>query len=211
MTAKRAFYFMIAVLGVSVVLVGIVVYFGNKMLAKESNKLVELKVVNSVLETQTAGLAQAQRDIEKYDGIEEITQSIVPQDKDQARAVREINVLANESGFAIKSVTFPSSNLGTKTTPAKPAEGESASPTPQPSNAISQAKPVTGLKGVYSLEATIAPQGYVSYYDFLQFLSRLEQNRRTAQVTRISINPQSENKQDPLIDFTLTVNIFLKP
>jgi hypothetical protein len=218
MTPKKSFYIMLSSLSLTVILLITVIYFGNALLKKDSDKLVSLKLDNKVLEVKELGLAQAEQDTAKYSSLEEITQSIVPQDKDQAKAVREIFTLAKESGISLKSVTFPTSNLGTKVTPPKSSEGttpeSNAQPTPetaQAPNVISQAKPVQGINGVYSLEATIMPDGYVSYYSLIDFLSKLENNRRTSQVTRIKVDPQSYDNNNPLVDFLLTVNIFLKP
>lgn len=208
MTTKRSFFVMLALIGLTIVGIICVVYFGNKMLVNESTKLVDLKAVSSVLETDQAGLVKAQRDINKYKDLEQITQAIVPQDKDQAKAVREIVTLANESGIVLQSVTFPASNLGAVVAPPK---GEQPKDAPAPKQVISQAVPVEGIKGVYSIEATIIPQKEVSYSQFIDFLSKLENNRRTAQVTRIKIEPKSSDQNNSQLKVTLTVNIFLKP
>lgn len=210
MTAKRAFFVMIGLVGVTAIGIIAAIYFGNKMLVKESDKLVDLKAINSVLESQETGLAQAKKNIEKYKDLEEITQTVVPRDKDQARATREVVSLAAESGFAIKSITFPASNLGTKVAPPSGSENNNSAEQPA-SNPISQAKPVQGINGVYSLEANIVPEGTVNYYQFISFLAKLEKNRRTAQVTSIKIDPKTSTRNNPQLTFSLTLNIFLKP
>lgn len=186
------------------------IYFGNNMLVKESNKLVDLKASHQVFEDQEVGLNKAKRDIEKYNNLEDITQTIVPRDKDQARATREIVTLAAESGITIKTVTFPTSNLGNKVAAPSTQENSEAQPQ-QPANPISQAKPVQGINGVYSLEVNIVPSGTVNYYQFIGFLAKLEKNRRTAQVTRIKIEPKPSPANNPQLSFSLTINIFLKP
>lgn len=209
MTTKRSFYVMLGLIGLTIVGLFSVIYFGNKLLVEESGKLVDLKAVSSVLETEQTGLVKAQRSIDKYKNLEEITQAIVPQDKDQARAVREIVTLASESGIELQSVTFPASNLGALVAPTKgkkPEEDPAAA-----KKIISQAVPVEGVKGVYSIEATIIPQKEISYSQLIDFLSKLEKNRRTAQVTRIKIEPKSSDRNNSKLKVTLTVNIFLKP
>ncbi len=210
MTSRRAFFIMIGLIGATTASIIGAIYFGNKMLVGQSNKLVDLKANNEVLENQEISLAKAKQNIEKYKNLEEITQTIVPQDKDQARATREIVALAQESGFSIKTVTFPASNLGAKTTQPSSESQEQTSQEAAP-NPISQAKPVQGINGVYSLEATIVPEGDVNYYQFISFLSKLEKNRRTAQVTSIKINPKTSSGNNPRLTFSLTINIFLKP
>ena len=189
---------MLGSLGVLSILLIAIIYFGNNSLQEESHKLVDLKATNQTLESQETNLINAQSDVEKYSNIEEITSSIVPQDKNQAKAVREIVELANQSGFGIKSITFPSSNLGSGSTSGT-----------ENKNPISQAVPVKGIKGVFSLEATIVPEGTVEYVKFLEFLRKLENNRRTSQVSSIRIDPQ--DNRTSFISFTFKINLFLKP
>ncbi len=201
MTAKKTFYIMIASLVISVILLGSVVFVGNLKLKSETDDLVDLKATNQTLETQQTNLITAQRNLEKYSDLEEITQDIVPQDKDQARAVREIVTLAEQSGFGLESITFPQSNLGSSSSSDKKKSS---------TDTISQALPVQGIKGVYSLEAVITPKGNIPYSQFLDFLSKLENNRRTAQVTSVRIEPSTDGNSE-FISFTLNVNLFLKP
>ena len=108
---------MLGCLSVSILGVISLLYFGNSLLTKQSNTLIDAKAQNQALEKQELALIKAKKDISKYQNLEEITQKIVPTDKDQARATREIVALAQKNGFNLKTVTFPSSNLGSK--PAK--------------------------------------------------------------------------------------------
>jgi hypothetical protein len=132
-----------------------------------------------------------------------VATSVIPNDKDQAEAVLEINQLAQAAGISISSITFPSSTLGSKTSAAASA-----------SKAISQAVPVPGIPGLYSLELTITPQvgastptdKQVTYAKMLDFLNRIENNRRTAQISQVNIEPNGGQ-----INFTLVLNIFIKP
>lgn len=203
MTPRRAFYAMILLIVVTAGGIIAVIVLGNSILQDQSRQLVDLKLENAVLEQQQTGLIKAKSDIAKYSNLEEITQNIVPQDKDQARAVREIVSLAAQSGIALKSFIFASSNLGNKA----PAGSDTTAKTPS----VSQAKPVEGIKGVYSVEVSIMPQNRVSYPQFINFLQRLEKNRRTSQVSQIKINPGDTSARTPSIDFSLNVNIFVKP
>lgn len=209
MTPKKVFLSMLGLVLLSSLSIIAVSYLGVNELKKQSRQLVDLKATNLALENQQIELAKANQNIKKYENLEELTQAIIPQDKDQAKAVREIIVLASESNIAIKSVTFPASNLGAKV-PSQKSESTEV-PTKPAENPISQAKPVPGIKSLYSLEATFMPERDVSYYNFIEFLSKLEKNRRTSQVNRIKIEPKSSTNNDPKISFILTINIFLKP
>lgn len=214
MNSKKVFYLMIGLMIVLGSLAIASVIVGNNMLQKESNKLVELKLENYLLEEQQTALIQANKNIEQYADLEKIAKSIVPQEKDQARTVREIVQFAAQSGIKLRTISFPSSTLGQAQ--PKPAavspDDKSGSSTPSAPAApsVSQVKPVEGIPGVYSLEVTIQSidNNAATYAGFLDFLNRLEQNRRTAQVTNISIKPSVTTDA---LSFTLTMNVYIKP
>lgn len=215
MNSKRMYFVMIAFVGLlSLTIVGSVVV-GDGYLKKQAAKLNELKVEERLLEEQQVALTQANKDIAKYTELEKIAATVVPQDKDQAKAVLEIIEIAKASNIKIQGITFPSSNLGTKAPAAPKTESGEPQAAKPSAPVISQAKPVDGIPGVYSLEMNITPESSeanpVSYYQFLDFLGRLENNRRTAQVTQVKISPLTTSKQSPFISFSLTINIFVKP
>lgn len=208
MTPKRLFYIMCGLLALLIILTIGGTVFGNSLIQKKSHKLTELKAQNKAVEEQQVSLIQAKKDVEKYSQLNAITKAIVPQDKDQAKTVREINTIANQNGISLKEVNFTTSTLGQAV--PKPAESSAAtSTTPTPAApSITQVKAVDGIKGVYSLEITISPSEPISYNNFLAFLEALEKNRRTAHVSKISINPSKDGKT---LTFTLTLNAYVKP
>lgn len=213
MNAKRFSYLMIVVV---VLLSGLVItlaVLGETIFQKQSQKLSDLKAQNMAIKEQEVSLAQAKKDIDKYNQLDEIAKTVVPQDKDQAKTIREINAIAAASGVKLQQINFATSNLG-QAAPKKPANSEgseSTSSTPAPATpSISQVKPVPGISGVYSLEITVSSgeSNPVSYYKFLQFLEKLESNRRTAHVSNITVTP-TENKT--AVTFSLVLNAYLKP
>lgn len=171
---------------------------GYMLLNNQSQKLSDLKAQDEVTKEQEVSLAQARADIAKYTSLDEIAKSVVPQDKDQAKTVREINTIAAESGISLQQITFDTSNLGQPG--AKPS-----------GTGLSQVKPVEGISGVYSLEITISSGDTtpVPYNKFLQFLENLEANRRTAHVSTINVTPSEKNRND--VSFSLVLNAYLKP
>ncbi|MBI5357246.1 hypothetical protein HZB74_00100 [Candidatus Saccharibacteria bacterium] len=214
MNTKRFFYLMTGfVVLLCLVLIGVTVA-GNIVFKKQSDKLVGVKAKGQVAEQQKVSLSQAKKDIEKYTELDGIAKSVVPQDKDQAKTVREINKIAAESGISIQQISFASSNLGLAPAKQSTSSEESGESSEQnktqaaPTN-ISQVKPVEGISGVYSLEITIASgDNPVSYYGFLRFLEKLEANRRTAHVTEITVSPTEKGSD---VTFTLKLNAYLKP
>lgn len=219
MTPKKFYYGMIGLNVALILVIASATYFGTQLLHKQSEKLVVAKTENKVLENQQVSLSQAKKDIEKYNELNLIAKSIVPQDKDQARTIREINKIAGESGIKLKTISFQSSNLGaaapaaqtqnpatqngTATTPATTAPAPAA-PT------ITQVKPVEGISGVFGLEIIVnsLETEPVPFNNLVTFLSKLESNRRTAHVTKINVSPKNNGRA---VSFSLTLNAYVKP
>ncbi len=193
----------------------IIVFVGLGILSVKSQRLIQLKQQVRTADFQSSNLAASKKQVEQYAYFNDIAKSVLPSDKDQAQAVLDIFSLADQSGIAIASISFPASSLGAKAT--TPASSNAA--TAPPASAISQAKLVEGIAGLYSLELTISPQTgpgvpdakRVTYSKLLDFLSRIEHNRRTAQITQVNIQPQGSGGTGQLINFTMTINIFIKP
>lgn len=218
MNSKRVYFGMLGLIGLMVIGGIAAIVLGDNLLHKKANELVSLKLDNRVLDEQQVALISANKDIDKYAELENITKSIVPQDKDQAKTIREIVKIAEESGISIASLSFPSSNLGAAAPkPAnvnstdsgnKDASNKQAAPAAPP---VSQVKAVDGIQNVYQLEITLQSDttNPVSFVNLTNFLTKLEQNRRTAQVAQINIQPKANDIHQ--LTFTLTINVFIKP
>lgn len=204
MTAKRVFALMSVALGLLVAAIIACTYAADIMLNQRAATLSDLKLQHQVLERQTTNLSRAKRDINKYAELGKIAKTIVPQDKDQAEAVREIVKLAGDSGFKPSSISLPASSLGSVT----PGKASAAADTKA---ALTQLKPVKGNSGLYVMEITVTQDSSspISYSQFIDFLARLEQNRRTALVSSISLQPSATNRN--ALSFTLTVDKYVKP
>lgn len=194
--SRKLYYGLIGLL----VLLGVGFFVGVKeadaVLEHKSQALVSLKAQNLATTDQQAQLDEDKADIKKYTSLNTIAESVVPQDKDQAQAVQEIVNLAAESGIpSLTSISFPASTLGGTST----------------SKGLTQVTAVKGIPGVYDLQITVnqATTDPVSYSDFVTFLSRLEQNRRTAEVSSIDVAPEDSNPSQ--ISFTIVVDEFIRP
>lgn len=203
MNSKRVFYGLIVVLVLTIVGGGAMLYEGDTMLAKQNDKLTKLKLESASLDQVQASLINAKKDIVQYSAIESIAKTVVPQEKDQARTIREIVKLAAESKISIASITFPNSTLGNA--PTAGAGAAQAAPT-----SVTQTKKVEGINNVEQLEITVSSETSkpIPYSSFIRFLEKLEQNRRTSQVATINIQPVPENRN--LVTFTLILNVYIK-
>lgn len=206
MNSKRLFYVLVAILvivngsGVAAVILG------NKYLDKQNAKLTKLKVEADTLDVVQRSLVRAKKDIDNYSDLAKVVATVVPQEKDQARTVREIVKIADESGISIASINFPTSTLGSKTT----TQGAAGTSQTSQTGTITQTQKVEGINNVERLEITVTSDSRkpVTYTSFLSFLRALEKNRRTAQVGNITINPDSDNPN--LVRFSLVLNVYIK-
>lgn len=209
MSSQRFYLLMIGItvaLGISVIGVA---FLGDHLLQQQSKKLTSLKLDSKVLDEQQTSLSRAKKDIQKYSELEREAKIIVPQDKDQAEAVREIVKIAKDNGVTLATIGFPTSTLGQSTIVAPGSSSSSTKPSTKVS--ISQVQPVKGINGLFVLPINIQQDSAspILYSNFINFLKDLEQNRRTAQVSSINIQPNVKNRN--LLSFTLTVNVYIKP
>lgn len=225
MSSKRVFY---GLIGLIVLLgVGLIVgaYGINKMMTSRARTLTSLKAKDQALNQEQSSFSVAKENVKKYADLEQIAKSVVPQDKSQAQAVRQLVNIAAANGIGLGSITFPASSLGSGVAGHAAASGggtasSSASATSTGNNvsagnsakdALSQLTPVTGIPGVYQLTITVTSDSNnpVLYNQLISFLSGLEHDRRTAQVDSIVIQP---SQKDPrYLSFTLTLNEYIKP
>ena len=214
MTSKKLF---LALIGINVLLIICFVggaYQVNSALTAKANKLTAQKAKSQALVQQNASLNKAKKDMKKYAELNKIAKAVVPEDKDQAQAVREIVNIAAANNVALSAINFPASSLGN--TPAgTPTAGSATTPKPVVVNpkakSLSQLLPVKSIPGVYQLPITVVGDSNqpVEYSEFLNFLTALENNRRTAQVASITLTPAAKSR-DRLV-FTLTINEYIKP
>jgi hypothetical protein len=222
MNSKQFRLILIGLLIVGVLALCFIYVLGMSVLKKQSHKMVDLKLQNQTADAQLSNLESSKKEIEKFSYFKSVAQSVLPNDKDQAQAVLDIFSLASQSGISLQSVSFPSSNLGTgsSSTSSTSTSSTSAQSTTQaaPTKKISQAQAVSGIPGLYSVQLTITPatggqvpaDKQVTYGKMLDFLNRIENNRRTAQITQVNIQPLTANGANQF-NFSLTVNIFIKP
>lgn len=198
MTPRKLYYALLACLilaGIGLLATG---YIADSLLTKKAMTLKQLKAEVENQSTLQSELSKNKRQLREYSALNQIAKTIVPQEKDQAVTIREISRMASESGIPkLSSITFPASTLGGATGVAS-------------ANNISQLTPVKGLASVYSLPVTVtlSSTNSVSYSQFMVFLDKLEQNRRTAQVTSVNITPLASDPSR--ISFNLVINKYVK-
>lgn len=210
MNSKKLNFIFIGVIVVLFLLLIFGTSAAKSLLETKANELTDLKAQDMALEEQKIALAKAKKDIEVYSDLEKITRAIVPEDKSQAEAVREIVKIAGQNNISLASITFPSSTLGG----AAGAKPSTAKPAPAPkanAKSLSQLEAVPNIPGVYKLTISVNtdPAKPVPYNKIISFLKDLENNRRTAQVSTISLQPDVKNPGN--LTLNLTLNGYIKP
>jgi hypothetical protein len=198
LTAKKLYLVLCTLVGLALVALAGSAYMANQVLTQKSKVVHDASLKTKTLEDRQNKLRKARANIEKYKDLAQIATSIVPRDKNQAQTVREITSLAARNGIKLGSITFPSSSLGNTTAPAG-GSGDS------------QLKAVPTIPGTFVLSITVTSdtKAPATFKNFIKFLEALEQNRRTALVTGITITPDTSNPDE--LQFTLTLNEYIKP
>jgi hypothetical protein len=213
---KRLYFGLLGLIGLLFIALLAGVYGANGLLTSQANNLTDLKAKSQALMQEQQSLVKAKKDIQKYANLEKIAKAVVPEDKSQAEAIREIVNIAAANGVTLGSITFPTSTLGANISPIGTNTSTSANNPPAaaaggPKASLSQLIPVKGIAGVYQLAITIASnsQDPIQYNQLISFLNDLEHNRRTAQVNSINLQPAALSRNN--LSFTLILNEYIKP
>lgn len=220
MSSKRLHLVLLIALALSFAALVGGAYMANTLLSKQAHELTTLKARSLALTQQQQSLSKSKKEVAKYSDLEKITRAIVPEDKNQAAAVRELVAIADNNHIALSSITFPASSLGTGKVGTAPAAGSSPAASTSSSQGagaststgtLSQLIPVKNIPGVYQLVIAVQsdPSNPVRYNNFINFLKDLEHNRRTAQVSNVTLTPDSNDPNS--LTFTLNINEYIKP
>ena len=212
LSSKNLRMILIGALALSILIFIVTIFLGLSKLGEKSQAMVKLKVENQTTNDRLNNLEQAKKEVEKYAYFKQVAKTVIPSDKNQAQTILEINQMAKQAGIGIQSITFPASTLGQGGSAVKADASKASSST----TALTQAKPVPGIAGLYSLQLIITPESgkdvpagrQVTYAKMLDFFKRIENNRHTAQITQVSIQPATDSQA---LSFTLIINIFIKP
>lgn len=192
MNSKQLHMILLGVCALLILSFGGVLFLGIQALQDRSAELQAAVNEREVVEQQEIALITAQGDIDRYSELEELSKRIIPQEKDQARTVREIIQIAQQANVNITAINFPSSELGD-----------------DDDQIITQATPVDGLRGLLELRITVQMGNNTTFNQLISFLEGLETNRRTSQVQSVSITPDRQDRT--VLTPTIELSVYLKP
>ncbi len=190
MRQKRAYLVMLGVLAATV-LIGLAgFYLGEQRLAKRAASIADLKADQQIAQQQIEIYKETEAKVEELSFVKELADDVLPQEKAQAAAVAQLQVLARESGVGVQTISF-----GGSSDPKSPE--------------LSQTNAVDGVTGVRTFQVTLSLETGSTYKEFLNFLQKLERNRRKMQVTSLAITPDSNNR-NILSSANLSINVYLR-
>jgi len=202
MTAKKAYFIILTILILAIIGIGGSMYAGTMVVKKTSDKLIQTKLDNIGLDTQEQQFLQSRKVLDKYKTLNQTISKILPKNKDQALAVKELYQIGDETGIVVSKIQFPTSTLAKS----------KATSTQSSTKTVTQAKQVAGMTGVLGIDISISLQPAngksISYDNMLKFLQKVELNRRNMQIKNITVNADTINGG---VTFELTLTIFVKP
>jgi hypothetical protein len=205
-SSKKVYYLLIVIFMIVISSIFAMLYFSKNFMSNSEQELIAAKLEIIKQEQIESIYRQNIKDLEEFSDTANILSQIIPTEKDQAKAVREIDAIARLNGLVINTLSFPSSDLNKKpsaTTPA--AEG---APAPAAAPTVSQAKPVKGLNGVLGIDINVELRSVneqpITTDQLLGLLRQIENNRRNMRVTSINFNAGDQTVVIKLI-------IFIKP
>src|SRR5476651_1037126 len=154
-SSKQLRWILLGLLGLAIIVFIAVTSVGLSMLKSKSQKMVDLKLQSAAAENQLTSLGLAKKEIKQYGYFKTVAQDVIPNDKNQAAAVLQINQFASSAGFQLQEITFPASTLGLSTAATSTSVNAQ---TASPASLLSQATPVVGIAGLYSVQLTVTPQ-----------------------------------------------------
>lgn len=193
MNSKQLHLMLLSLCGLLIIIFFGTLYTGTQVLRSHSENLQAAVNEREVIEQQEIALITAQGDIDRYSELEELSKRIIPQEKDQARTVREILQIANSANVNITAINFPSSELGDE----------------NDQQIITQAIPVDNLQGLFELRITIQISNNTTFNQLINFLEGLETNRRTSQVQSVAITPDRQDRN--VLTPTIELSVYLSP
>ncbi len=190
MTPKSMFF---TLLGTAIGLIAIgggVYYYFNSSLVTLNQEVGELLAEQEVIGLQIDVYEATEEQVEDLEFVEELANSVLPADKEQANVIAEIKQFVSEAGLQIEQLSFNTS--------ATTGTGLS----------LTQTEAVANLPGVRVLPATVVISQGARYEDALRLLRKIENNQRKMQVTEVSLSPIPGSNR--LATITLKLNIYLR-
>ncbi len=165
---KKVFIIMVSALALTVLLTSSGIYLADRYLANQAEVISDLRADDEVLSVDLINSQKMREDLKRYSYLDEVSDEILPNTKNQSEVILLINEMAKDAGVDINSYTFIATvdNPGDKT----------------------QTEPLKGAPDI--LIFPISVEFTSSYNQIISWLKLAEKNQRKMQVAAIDITPK---------------------
>lgn len=188
MTPRKLFYIMIGALLFTGLLTLGGIYLADQYLSSESKAISVMKAEDELIGTELISAQRTRDNLEDYSYLDQVTEEILPDSKNQSEVILLINTIGAETGIKTESFTF----LGTDGQPSEK----------------SQTEPLEGTSSILVFPVNIKFK--TTYGQLINWLDKAEENQRKMQVSQISITKSSEEGEENLLDVTMLINAYLE-
>ncbi len=189
MTPKRMNTTLKILLVLLFITVSVGLFFANKYLTAMASDTAQLKAQIEVDQKRLTIYERTKVAIQDLSYVDELAAEVLPASEDQSVIIAEVSQFAKRSNLGVAKITFD------------------VTQTAKPSSTTKKSTTSTIPKGVNITPITIQLAEGASYKDLLDFLVRLEENRRRMQVVDISLAPNAEDRSK-LQEVIISINLY---
>jgi hypothetical protein len=172
MNATRLRNLMLVGIGLTMILIGVVIYYASSFLRDETIKNVHTKIDRELSSQDLDRLKNLQRVLQENRSSVQKAEQIVAATKQyqyQDQIIRDVNSYANSTGVKVTAYDFASAN--------KPG-------------AVPNQPTVSGVK---SIAVTLTLDSPMSFDNYLRFIKAIEQNLTKMQISGVNLSPDIDN------------------
>ena len=167
-------------LGLILVGMGVVVYFGYTMLQGTAEEVSKVQTEAKAVDAKVQNLARLEKEMEKYKDSVAKAQQLVAETRQyqyQNQIINDLTTYASQSGVGIAGFTFASGSTGSKS-----SSGSSST-----SGASGSTGASTGA-GPKSMKVSVRLNEKTDYMALLRFMHLIEQNLTRMQIASVSMS-----------------------
>lgn len=168
---KKVFIVMLSALVASVLLTGGGLYMADRYLADQAETISDLRADDEILSVDLINSQRMREELKKYSYLDEVSDEILPDTKNQSEAILLINTMGKDAGINIDSYSF----ISTVDKPGDKTQTEQLKDAPD------------------ILTFPITVKFTSSYSQIISWLELAEKNQRKMQVSSVNITPSLDD------------------
>jgi len=188
MTPKKAFFVMLGVLTLVMILTSAGIYFGDSYLVRRSEAISDLRADDEILNTAILSAQTTRDELQQYGYIDLIAAEVLPGVKNQSEILLIIDKIGQQVGVNVDRYSFVS-------TSGNPGD-------------LTQTEPLKGVPGILVFPINVTFDA--TYSQLIQWLKLAEENQRKMQIESIVIAPAGGNNSGNVFGVNMVINAFVE-